>query len=197
MDGTLWDAVDSYCAVWNATIRRCCPQVMPVSRRQLTDMMGKPLRTIFDAIIGNVYPFDDFFRELLLDEDRIMPVAGGVLYPGVRDTIATLAESHTMIMVSNCNAAGLPTFLEFTGLKRYFTDHISFGETGCDKDRNIATMVERHNLKAPLYIGDTMGDCMAAHRAGVPFAWASYGFGQNVENQEYTLGCISDLLRIA
>lgn len=27
MDGTLWDAVDSYCAIWNAAIDESCAQV--------------------------------------------------------------------------------------------------------------------------------------------------------------------------
>ena len=28
------------------------------------------------------------------------------------------------------------------------------------------------------YIGDTMGDCEAARLAGIPFIFASYGFGK-------------------
>ncbi|MCM1066219.1 MAG: HAD family hydrolase [Muribaculaceae bacterium] len=196
MDGTLWDAVESYCAVWNATIARICPEVPRVHYHTLAGMMGKPLRTIYDAIIGPDRPFEPFFKELLRDEAELMPRLGGKLYPGVKETLAELSRTHTLIMVSNCNADGLPTFLRFTGLEPYFTDHISFGETGREKDYNIGLMVRKHSLKAPLYIGDTAGDCDSAHRAGVPFAWASYGFGRSVEAPDYTLGCIADLLKI-
>ena len=100
-------------------------------------------------------------------------------------------------MVSNCTADGLPVFLEYTGLRPLFTDTISYGENGQEKDHNIALLVRRHGLKAPLYIGDTAGDCRCSHSAGVPFAWASYGFGTGVTDADYTLGCISDLLKIA
>ena len=194
MDGTLWDAVDSYCAVWNATIARMCPRVPAVTRAALEGMMGKPLRTIYDALVGPGFdsPYDVFFAELLRDEDRLMPVLGGKLYPGVMETIRTLAEDYKLFMVSNCNAGGLPVFLDFTGLKPYFTDHISYGDTGCDKDRNIALMVQRHGLRAPLYIGDTEGDRRAAHAAGVPFAWAAYGFGR-AEQPDLTLNSIAQL----
>ena len=37
--------------------------------------------------------------------------------------------------------------------------------------------MERNGIAHPLYIGDTQGDCDEAHRAGVPFAFAAYGFG--------------------
>ena len=38
-------------------------------------------------------------------------------------------------------------------------------------------IVERNNLKAPVYVGDTQGDCDACKKAGVPFILAEYGFG--------------------
>ena len=35
MDGTLWDAVDSYAAIWNTTIVQLGVQVPPVTRQKL------------------------------------------------------------------------------------------------------------------------------------------------------------------
>ena len=197
MDGTLWDAVDSYCAVWNRTIDQCCPQVSHVGYPLLASMMGKPLDVIYVGIVGDRCPLDKFMDALTVNEKALMPELGGRLYPGVADTLAELAKTHRLFMVSNCTADGLPNFLEYTGLKPYFTDTISFGETGCEKDVNIAALVSRYKLERPLYIGDTQGDCNSAHRAGVPFAWASYGFGRDVHGQEYTLKNIGNLLDIA
>lgn len=196
MDGTLWDAVDSYCAVWNATIDALCPSVMHIDRATLCSMMGLPLEVIFGRIIGDAYPYEAFMEGLLANEARIMPVMGGVLYPGVRDTLKMLSDRHRLYMVSNCTPDGLPNFLEFTGLGEYITDGISYGDNGLEKDRNIAIMVERHGLKSPLYIGDTAGDCRAAHAAGVPFVWARYGFGHNVGDAEYVIDDIMELLDI-
>ena len=58
MDGTLWDAVTSYCTVWNATIRQCCPDVPEVTYDRLVKMMGRPLDIIFNEIIGTAAPYD-------------------------------------------------------------------------------------------------------------------------------------------
>ncbi len=196
MDGTLWDAVDSYCAIWNSSIADCCPGAPAVDYATLATMMGKPLDEIFDRLIGSRAPRGLFMERLTANEEKLMPELGGKLYPGVRETIAALAEHHKLFMVSNCTRLGLPNFLSFTGLKPYFTDSISFGDNNLEKDRNIALMVERHGLKAPLYIGDTAGDCHSSHAAGVPFVWARYGFGKEVAGYDYAIDSITDLTSI-
>ena len=196
MDGTLWDAVDSYCAVWNDAIDRCCPEVPHVEYSELAAMMGKPLEVIYARFIGDRYPLDKFMTELLASEKVLMPKLGGALYPHVAATIEKLSKKHRLFMVSNCTPEGLPNFLAFTGLKPYFTDSVSYGQTGHEKDVNIAMLVDKYSLESPLYVGDTEGDCVSSHKAGVPFAWATYGFGRGVENQDYTLNSIADLLEI-
>ena len=35
----------------------------------------------------------------------------------------------------------------------------------------------RHGIASACYIGDTQADSIAARVAGIPFVWASYGFG--------------------
>ena len=49
-----------------------------------------------------------------------------------------------------------------------------------NKDENIRLIIERNNLKSPVYVGDTQGDFDACKKAGVPFIWAAYGFGKDV-----------------
>lgn len=197
MDGTLWDAVDSYAAVWNRSIQNLgIAGVLPVTRKELSAMMGKPLDEIFNRIIGEHCPQHVFMAELERNEAELMPRLGGKLYPGVKDTVAALAQGRKLIMVSNCTELGLPNFLEFTGLKPYFTDAVSFGDTGREKDYNIRLMVEKHGLRSPLYVGDTAGDCRCSKAAGVPFAWAAYGFGRDVEGYDYRLDSFADLLPI-
>ena len=196
MDGTLWDAVDSYCAVWNATIAECCPEAPEVTYDRLSKYIGRPLRVIFDDIIGRHADYDYFMERLRVNEDRLLPVLGGKLYPGVFDTIRELAKDFRLFMVSNCTPLGLPNFLAFTGMKPFFTDHISFGDTGREKDCNIRLMIERHALKHPLYVGDTVGDMRSSHAAGTEFAWAAYGFGRDVDGYDYSIDRIEELLDI-
>ncbi len=193
MDGTLWDAVDSYCTIWNETLRECGVKSKEITRPELIRMMGTPL----DGIIAELVPEhagDPYFTDMLeANESKMMPRLGGRLYSGAAETIKTLAADYKLFMVSNCGRDGLPNFLKFTGLEPYFTDCISYGDTERGKDVNIATLMERYNLKAPLYIGDTAGDLRASHAAGIPFAWAAYGFGCGISGQDFTLAEISEL----
>lgn len=85
--------------------------------------------------------------------------------------------------------------LEKTGFGPYFRGHLCPGDTGKAKAANIRSVAQRYNLKAPVYIGDTDGDFQACKSAGVPFVFASYGFGQ-VENPDYVIKKPEDLLKL-
>ncbi len=195
MDGTLWDAVDSYCKIWNITIAECGISHDPVSRRQLISLMGTTLDKIIDIILPEVSGSTEFLKMLDRNEQIYMPRFGGKLYDGVAETMPRLAEDYRLFMVSNCSSHGLPNFLHFTGLAPYISGTLSNGDTGLGKAENISAIAPRHGLQNPLYIGDTQGDSDACRRAGVEFAWASYGFGA-VENPRYTLSTFSDILKI-
>jgi len=179
MDGTLWDAVDSYCAVWNATFARFGMARDKLRREELLGLMGKPLAEIYEAVVpGRGDCRDEFLASLSENEQKLMPRLGGKLYPGVKETLAKLREEGIkLFMVSNCSASGLDNFLDFTGLRPYFTDALSFGTTGVDKDVNLFRLKDCYKLKRPAYVGDIRRDCDSTHAAGMEFIWASYGFG--------------------
>lgn len=178
MDGTLWDAVDSYCHVWDYTVSETGLSHGPVTRAALQAMMGQPLERIVETIVPEVEDKADFLRRLDANEDKMMPRLGGRLYPGVRETVRALSQHYPLFMVSNCSPNGLRNFMAWTGLTECFKDSLSYGETGCGKDVNIRRLVDRYGLKYPLYVGDTQSDADACRRAGVPVAWAAYGFGR-------------------
>ena len=50
-------------------------------------------------------------------------------------------------------------------------------------------------MKSPVYVGDTMGDFFSCRKAGVPFVFASYGFGQ-VDTPDYVIEKPADLLKL-
>lgn len=194
MDGTLWDAVDSYCRVWNATIADEGLAADAVGRPQLERLMGTPLDGIMKELIGSGADSEAFLRRLLERERTMMPRLGGKVYPGVHATLQRLRDAGVrLFMVSNCGADGLPNFLAYTGLGDFFTDTLSFGATGVEKDVNIRRLIKDYGLKAPLYVGDTAGDCRSSHSAGVDFAWARYGFGHDVEGAEHSIESITEL----
>lgn len=195
MDGTLWDAVDSYCLVWDKTIGEFGVSRPPVKREQLIGLMGKTLDKIVPAVTPEVAGNEKFIERLGQNEREMMPLLGGRLYDGVREIMPQLSKTHKLLMVSNCSADGLPNFLHFTGLEPYITDTLSNGDNGLDKAANIKLISERNSVKVPLYIGDTQSDLNSCRKAGVDFAWASYGFG-TADKPTYILSKFSDILNI-
>ncbi len=195
MDGTLWDAVPSYCKIWEYTLDEFGLGDIKVTREELDRLMGKPVDVLVDTIVTRHVDRTRFLEALDANEDRLMPVLGGRLYPGVKETIRELARDHKLFMVSNCSPKGAVNFMAYSGLTDCFTDSLTYGQTHVGKDVNIATLVSRYGLASPLYVGDTQGDADASHRAGVPIAWAAYGFG-HVSDPDYIINEFSNLIKL-
>lgn len=62
-------------------------------------------------------------------------------------------------------------------MRDIFKEWLCFGDTGLDKDRTIAMLMDNCGLKKSCYVGDIKNDALCSKRAGIPFIWASYGFG--------------------
>ncbi|MDD6622956.1 MAG: HAD family hydrolase [Bacteroidales bacterium] len=178
MDGTLWDAVDSYCKIWIECFRRFGIE-REVSRDDLISLMGKPLIDIYHCVAGRrpQVPAEQFMPMLEQLEIEMMPGLGGTPYDGVVEGIERLSQAYPIFLLSNCGADGLNNMMRHIGITDYVTEAVTFGETRLQKDENIRRIMERHSLRQPVYVGDTQSDCTSTHRAQVPFAFASYGFG--------------------
>ena len=194
MDGTLWDAVDTYVAIWNETYRRMNVDAT-VTRQQLIGCVGLPLDRITDLIAPSGLDRTQFESVLRMVDAEMMPKEGGVLYPGVRQLIPELARRYKLFMVSNCGPKGLDYFMDFTGLGAYFTATLTYGQTHLPKADNIRRLIDDYALKSPVYVGDTDGDCRQAHEAGIPMIFAAYGFGR-CDDAEFTIRSFQDLARL-
>ena len=195
MDGTLWDAVPSYCKIWEYTLDEFGLGDIKVTREELDKLMGKPVDMLVNTIVTGPVDRPRFLAALDANEDRLMPTLGGQLYPGVKETIRELARDHKLFMVSNCSPKGAVNFMAFAGLTDCFTDSLTYGQTHAGKDVNIAALVKKYGLRSPLYVGDTQGDADASHKAGVRIAWASYGFG-HISDPDYVIKEFSDLIKL-
>jgi phosphoglycolate phosphatase len=89
-----------------------------------------------------------------------------------------LAARYPLFIVSNCQAGYIEIFMASTGFAPLFRDHECWGNTGRPKADNLRALIARNGLRAPLFVGDTSGDEAAAAANGVPFVFASYGFGE-------------------
>lgn len=175
MDGTLWDAVDTYAEIWNMAFEREGIE-QRITRNDLLALIGTPI----DDIIRHFVPADQVEHLLQVIARLVvteLPRLGGRLYEGVQEGIATLAQHYQLFMLSNCDELELPIFVRYAGIEPYITDTLAYGNTHLRKADNMRLLAEKYHLQHPVYIGDTDSDCSEAHRAGVPFVWMSYGFG--------------------
>jgi phosphoglycolate phosphatase len=178
MDGTLWDAVDTYAGSWNIVFKELEIDIT-VKRDELAKMVGWE----GGKVIGMIMPdFDEEKRQeiyALVNEKRrtLLPQNGGILYDGVKEGLRQLAEKYTLFILSNCAKGIIQLFIDWAGIDAYITDEMAHGINFMPKQHNIKLLMKKHQLKHPVYIGDTAGDGEESRQAGVPFVFVSYGFG--------------------
>ena len=126
------------------------------------------------------------------EENRYLEDHPGILYPGVTETIKSLALKYPLYIVSNCQCGYIEVMLRTTGLEPYIKDHLCFGETQVSKGETILMLMEKNGLRSPVYVGDTQGDADSCKTAGIPFIFAEYGFG-NVPDAGTRIRTFSEL----
>jgi phosphoglycolate phosphatase len=178
MDGTLWDAVDTYAESWNLVFKDLGIDIT-VTRKELAKMVGWEGKKVIGAIMPD---FDDEKRwEIygLVNEKRraMLPEYGGILYDGVKGGLKLLASKYDLFILSNCAKGIIRLFIDWAGIDEHIKDELAHGVNFMPKQHNIKLLMEKHQLKNPVYVGDTAGDGEQSRLAGVPFVFVSYGFG--------------------
>lgn len=197
VDGTLWDSTAICAQAWNTIIRRETDLDLVITDKKLKALFGRLLPDIAKII----FPGMTSERQLELidlccqEEHRALLAQCAPLYPHLEETLQALSQKYRLFIVSNCQAGYIEVFLEASGLGRYFEGHLCPGDTGNAKAENILQIIRDCRLLSPVYVGDTEGDYRATKAAGIPFVFASYGFGQ-VSSPDYTIKCPKDLLNI-
>ena len=84
-------------------------------------------------------------------------------------------------------------FMKYTGSEEIFTDYQEYGQNFLPKSKNIKLLIERNNLKSTIYIGDTLSDGRETRKAGIPFGFVSYGFG-NTDDYDVKFDSFGELV---
>ena len=198
LDGTLWDSSEAVIAAWNEVIDRQPDFHKKGTIEDMMSLMGKTMTEIAYEFFDTV-PKERAIElmELCTDhENEYLRSHGGVLMPGLIETLEELSKKYFLAIVSNCQQGYIEAFLAYYGLEKYFDDHEDFGTTQKPKSDNIALVMERNNLEKTLYVGDIQGDCDSAVKAGATFVHASYGYGK-VPSAEYRIGSFPELMDVA
>lgn len=179
LDGTLWDAVKNITYIWNEGVKGR-PEAETLTEEKVRAIMGLTTKEIGQTLFPRATEKEQ--EELMIlcgeAEQRLLPHIGGILYPRLEETLKELKRSVPLFIVSNCDQGYIEAFLSYHQLTDYFTDHLCYGDTGRAKAENIRTIVKKHRLRAPVYVGDTEKDYLSAREAGVEFIHAAYGFGR-------------------
>ena len=197
LDGTLWDSTAEVAKTWSTIIGKYNLSRKEVTVEDLKPCMGK----LLDEIARILLP--DLDKEMQMKimnecchyENEYLREYGAILYNKLEETLEKLAKDYKLFIVSNCQDGYIESFFNSHGLDKYFIDYECPGRTGLAKAENIKLVVERNNLKNPVYIGDTQGDANAAKAANVPFIYAKYGFGE-VEEFENEIESFEVLFKI-
>ncbi len=197
LDGTLWDSTEIVANAWTEYLNNTEHMDITITVKKLKALFGRPMPQIAEKV------FTGRSREeqlRLLDnccqaEHRALLKHCAPLYENLEEALQTLSRKYQLYIVSNCQAGYIEVFLEASGLGRYFTGHLCHGDTGADKPETLSILIRRQGLKAPVYVGDTMGDFLSCQKAGVPFVFASYGFGE-VPAPDYRIERPMDLVRL-
>ncbi len=178
MDGTLWDAVDTYANSWNLIFEKLQMQRI-INRSELIGLIGMDGKKLTKALMPDFD--DDTAQGIYMDVNeirrQILPTSGGNMYPGVTEGIKQLATRYNVFVLSNCAVGIIPLFIKWAGIENVVTDYMAYGENNMPKHHNMRLMMEKHQLKNPVYVGDTQGDAEQTRMAGIPFIFVSYGFG--------------------
>lgn len=184
IDGTLWDTREIIVRGWNQAIREDGRSKMVATTENLTGLLGKTIANIANEFFVDVEPavrqeiMDHCLRREheALEEDPCR-----VTFPGVIEGIQAMAKERKLYIVSNCESGYVELLQDKTGLHKEITDAEWYGRTLAPKGESIRMLMERNGIQRAVYVGDTQGDLEAARYAGIPFVWASYGFGHPAE----------------
>ena len=177
MDGTLWNSAKQVAESWSTvTVDKLGKGVTEEDMYRVMGMpMDKLAKTLFpDHELSELLPLMKISGQI---ENEYLKEHGAELYPKLEETLQILSERYPLYIVSNCQEGYIEAFLEHYHFRKYFKDHVCYGENEKQKSENIALIIERNHLDRGIYVGDIQADYDAATAGGAEFVHAAYGFG--------------------
>ena len=198
LDGTLWDSTQNVVYAWQAAINEVDFLDVEMTQEKVRSITGMAYNVIFDMLFPELDPLqrNEVMELCAKHEMAFLQKNGGILYPGLQDALTYLSKKYKLFIVSNCQNGYIELFLEFSQFGNYFMGHQCYGTKGNPKAENIKDIVNDYYLQAPVYIGDTLGDYNSATKAGVPFIFANYGFGEVNNGQVGTINSLTELCNL-
>lgn len=197
LDGTLWDSRTTIIKIWNDVLNKHQLIQQELKPDDMNQYMGLLAHDILKDMLPGVsdQQIQELLSEVVARENEVLGIQGGILYPGVEETLKSLANTHNLFIVSNCQDGYIEAFLEYYQFNNLFADFESHGRTEKPKSENIKLLMERNGLSVEdsVYVGDTQTDYDSAAVNNLPFIFCEYGFGKLSKEHENQITAFSDL----
>lgn len=198
MDGTLWDSAEGVANSWTEVVARETELDRVITKEDIQAVMGLNMDKIADIMFPELNKADR--KELLKkcgdNENDYLREHGGILYPDLLETMKELKKKYHLYIVSNCQSGYIEAFLSHYHFEELFDAILCYGDNDQDKAYNIRKMAEDNGLDKAYYIGDIQADYVSSTAAGVPFIYASYGFGK-MEQPTESISGLKELPQLA
>lgn len=194
LDGTLWDSSAQVAECWSQVGARLLGPGFSLTPDDVKAQMGKTMDEIAFSLLGPSCLAErakEVGKELFESENAYLANHPGTLMDGVGETLASLKGKYRLFIVSNCQSGYIETFLPLLP-EGTFDGHMCFDDTKAEKAVTIKALMKAYSLKKAIYVGDTMKDEEAAHKAGLRFVYCAYGFGKSA-NPEFAISSFKEL----
>ena len=195
IDGTLWDSRAIVAKGYNDYLLEIGRPDLQVDAEYLKTLFGKTMTEIADIMLESIPTPEryDVMQGCMDREDEFLHEDPcDIAFPGVKETLEKLKESYRLFIVSNAQCGYPELMMDKLGIRHLMEGWMCFGDTGLPKGDTIRILMERHGITDAVYIGDTQGDLEASQRAGIPFIFCTFGFG-NPERWDARIDAFTDL----
>ena len=181
LDGTLSDPLEGIARSLNYALSHFGYETL--TSEQLAAFVGPPLDQTFRALTGlaaeaQVNDFVAKYRERY----AAVGYAENVLYPGVREALASLSEAGGRMAVCTSKRQDFAEqILSLFDLKPFFS-FVAGGDVGVHKWQQLAALRAHSAIsEASVMVGDRAIDLSAAHRHGLWAGGVLWGYGSYAE----------------
>jgi phosphoglycolate phosphatase len=155
----------------------------PLELTALAVHIGPPLDKAFRSITGTTSP-DQVGALVAKYRERYAEIgySENVLYPGVPEALATLANAGMPLAVCTSKRVDFAErILEMFGLRHHFR-FVSGGDIGVQKWQQVAELTSQGLVsRSTVMVGDRAVDLIAAHRNGMDSGGVLWGHGSRAE----------------
>jgi len=200
LDGTLVDSLDDLTASVNVMRQQFA--LPSLERQAVRGMVGQGARNLVErALPGRSIKEVDEGLAIFLSHNEAHLFDRTRLYPGVAETLATLAsQGHSLALLSNKNEELCRKLLEHFGIAELFAavmggDSMASRKPSPEPVLHIMTQLARHPAET-FMVGDSINDIASGRDAGVRTIGCSFGYGEPSElaDATYIINSFSELL---